>query len=99
MAKLRKLHMWVGLILSPFLLLTGLIALLYFVGEMAGSEELEDTAKRLFDFHSWEIVGEWFGALVALALVFLALTGIIFMLMTWSAKRKRAGGHSESPGN
>ncbi len=99
MAKLRKLHMWVGLILSPFLLITGLIALFYFLGEMSGSEAMEDSAKRLFDLHSWEAIGEWFGALVALALVFLAVTGIIFMLMTWSAKRKRAGGHSEPPQN
>ncbi len=65
---LRKLHLYVGAAVAPFLLVTGVTAFVMLV-------DIKHDALAFFRLHSWRIIEKYVGAAVALGLVVLAVTG------------------------
>ncbi len=69
----RKLHRSIGLVFSPFFLLTALtgIALLWRKSDLYGYE----TKGLLLGLHNWEIAVQYIGVILAGALIFMNVTG------------------------
>ncbi len=76
--KLRVLHRRVALIFSPFLILSSLtgIALFFRKDDLYS----KDTKNLLLGLHNWEIVTKYVGIILALALLFISVTGIMIFL-------------------
>lgn len=73
--KLRKLHRFVAIAFSPFLLLLAITGcLLFFRKTGIYSKEIK---KLIVEIHTWEIVLPYIGLALSLALMFLTVSGII----------------------
>ena len=72
--KLRKIHKIVGLVFAPFFALTALTAIpLFWRKENLYSD---DTKDLLLGLHNWEIASKYIGTILALALLFMTVTGV-----------------------
>ncbi|MFO7639351.1 MAG: hypothetical protein R6X14_08705 [bacterium] len=89
MTPLRKFHLILGAVLAPFLLVTGVTAVLMLAGRYDPTT---------FGLHSWRILQRWVGTVAAGGLVLLAVSGSILygqmrvqQLRRWRKKRREAG--------
>jgi len=75
---LRTLHKLVGLLFSPFFLITAVCgtALLWRKADLYGKA----TKERLLELHNWEIVAKYVGTALGLALIFMVVSGIKMLL-------------------
>lgn len=73
--KLRTLHRYVAIVMSPFLLLLALTGCLLFFRKTGWyQEEVKDL---LVGLHTWEIVAPYIGLFVGAGLLFLTISGLI----------------------
>lgn len=81
---IRKLHRKIGLILSPFFLLTAVtgILLLWRKAGVYGTE----TKNLLLGFHNWEIAAKYVGVILALGLIMMTVTGLSMLIKSWKRK-------------
>lgn len=81
---LRKLHRLTGVLFAGFFLLTACtgIALLFRKNDIYGKE----TKELLIGLHNWEIVVNYIGIFLSLALIFMSVTGL--MIAYRSRRRK-----------
>ncbi len=78
MRQLRKAHIYVGMILAPFVLLTALTGVLVL---------LFQRFYELLRLHAWF---RWGGVLVGIGLIFMMLSGVVLRLKEGlSRKRKK----------
>lgn len=77
---IRKLHRKVGMIFSPFFLLTAVtgILLLWRKAGVYGPE----TKKLLLGFHNWEIGAKYIGVILALGLLLMTITGLALLIQS-----------------
>ena len=82
---LRKLHRVLGLVFSPFFLVTAVTgaALLWRKAEVYGNE----TKGLLIGLHNWEIATKYVGIILAAGLICMTLTGLAMLIQ--SAKKKQ----------
>ena len=75
---LRKLHRTIGLVFSPFFLITAVtgIALLWRKAGVYGS----DTKGLLIKLHNWEIAAQYVGVILAAGLICVTLTGLSMLI-------------------
>lgn len=75
---IRKIHRTVGLVFSPFFLLTAItgIALLWRKAEVYGS----DVKGLLIGLHNWELAAKYVGVILAAGLIYMAVTGLLMIL-------------------
>nr|VFK46701.1 MAG: hypothetical protein BECKTC1821E_GA0114239_106811 [Candidatus Kentron sp. TC] len=75
---MRKVHRAVGLVFSPFFLLTAVtgIILLWRKAEVYGS----DVKGILIGLHNWEIAAKYIGVILAAGLIYMAITGLLMIL-------------------
>ena len=76
--KLRTLHRWLGVVLSPFVLITAVAGGLLLFRKL-GWYDIH-TRHDLIDLHNYELVAPYVGAVVAAGLAFLAVTGLVLWL-------------------
>lgn len=75
---IRKLHRTVGIIFVPFFLLTAVIgSLLLFRNTQILSNR---TFVILIGIHNWEIVAHYVGVILAVAIIFMSISGIILFV-------------------
>ena len=81
---IRKLHRTIGAVFSLFFLLTALAgsALLWRKAGIYSNE----TKSLMLDLHNWEIAAEYAGVILAAALIFMNITGLI---MFYKSRSKR----------
>lgn len=71
---LRKLHIKVGVIMAPFLILASIsgIFLLFRKTELYS----KDTKSFLIQIHTWELIAPYIGIVLGLGLLFLSVSGL-----------------------
>ena len=80
MIQLRKLHLLIGFVLVPFLLIQAVTGFMQVLGMFPS---------LVVRLHSWVIIFRSFGLLVATGLAFLAVTGCILYLSQRIQQAKR----------
>ena len=83
--KIRKLHRVIGLVFSPFFLITAITgaALLWRKAEVYG----QDTKGFLIGLHNWEIGAKYIGIILVAGLIGMTLTGMAMLIQ--STRRKQ----------
>jgi len=81
----RKLHRYVGLFFAPFFVLTAItgLLLLWRKAEVYGKE----TKELLLGLHNWELGAKYVGLVLALGLVFMAVSGTVMALQVMRRRR------------
>ena len=81
---IKKLHKTLGLVATPFLLLTSVtgVALLFRKDEMYSKE----TKELMLGLHNWEIAAKYVGAVLAAVLIVMVLTGLMMWRRSKQAK-------------
>jgi uncharacterized iron-regulated membrane protein len=81
---LRKLHRWVGLVMAPFLFITAVTG-----GVLLWRRQYNPDLKHdLLDWHNWEGLADYLGAVLAVALAFMAISGWCLWLQVHLRKRR-----------
>lgn len=83
---LRKLHRYVGIVLAPFFVITGIGGGLLLWRNRLRAADID--VHGITDLHNYEITGTYFGVIVAAGLVFMAVTGVALHLQMYLRKRK-----------
>jgi uncharacterized iron-regulated membrane protein len=76
--KLRKLHRTVGLVFSPFFLLTAVtgMILLWRKADLYSKE----SKSLMLGLHNWELGAKYIGVVLASALIFMTVTGLVLAI-------------------
>jgi uncharacterized iron-regulated membrane protein len=81
---IRTVHRWVGLVLSPFLLITAVAG-----GLLLWRRAMSlDLRHDLIDLHNYEVIGNYVGAVVAGGLVVMVATGVALRVQMWRRQRR-----------
>jgi uncharacterized iron-regulated membrane protein len=81
---LRTLHRWVGLVMAPFILITAVTG-----GVLLWRRQYSPDLKHdLLDWHNWEGLADYLGAILAVALAWMALSGWALWLQVRLRKRR-----------
>lgn len=89
---LRKLHRIVGLIFAPFFFITAVTGGILLFRKFYGYQ----TKESLLEWHNWEGLAQYIGALLAAALSFMAVTGVALWLQVQLRKRRARRAASKS---
>ncbi len=80
---IRLWHRRIGLLFSPFFILTGVTGF-FLLFRKTGCYE-KDTKEFLLGLHNWEIIAPYVGMLLAAGFLFMACSGL---LMAWRMRRR-----------
>ena len=80
MINLRKLHLLIGVFLSPFLFAQAVTGFVQALGKFP---------RLVVGIHSWALITRYLAFAVAAGLAFMAATGAVLYLNTYIQKQKR----------
>lgn len=83
---LRKLHRYVGMVLAPFFVITGVGGGLLLWRNRLRASDID--VRGITKLHNYEITGTYLGVVVAAGLVFMAFTGAMLFLQMFLRKHK-----------